>query len=170
MEKDQEFVLNTVRYLVENPDDVEVDRKIDEMGVLLTLKVNPADMGKIIGKEGRTAKAIRTLLRVIGARMDARVNLKIDEPEGSTYVRPTPAAAATDDAATTTAAAPVSDDYAAPASDDSATTATDDSDDDFDPLATSKSLYSEDGSPTEPAADADGTGNSDEDANATSIL
>ena len=69
--------------LVDNPDDVKVERKIDEMGVLITLDVNPQDMGMVIGREGMTAKALRTLLRVIGARNSARVNLKINEPEGS---------------------------------------------------------------------------------------
>jgi len=173
MERDQEFVLTTVKYLVENPDDVKVDRKIDEMGVLLTLTVNPADMGKIIGKEGRTAKAIRTLLRVIGARMDARVNLKIEEPEGSTYVRPTDSAAAasfnqtSDDAAT----------------DDSASTPIAQSDDstddqtasdngpaaDFDPLATSKSIYGEDAASAGSNLDTDTT-QTESGENPTSIL
>jgi hypothetical protein len=62
---------------------VNVERKIDEMGVLISLDVNPNDMGMVIGREGMTAKALRTLLRVIGARNNARVNLKINEPEGS---------------------------------------------------------------------------------------
>ncbi len=78
---DQEFVKYVVSQIVENPDDVEVEREIDEMGVLLTLKVNPADMGKIIGKSGQTAKALRILLRIIGSKNNARVNLKIVEPE-----------------------------------------------------------------------------------------
>lgn len=81
--KDQEFVDYVVRQLVNNPDDVKVERKIDEMGVLITLDVNPQDMGMIIGREGATAKALRTLLRVIGAKNNARVNLKINEPAGS---------------------------------------------------------------------------------------
>ncbi|MBI2590219.1 KH domain-containing protein [Candidatus Berkelbacteria bacterium] len=85
MDKDQEFVEMIVKALVDNPDKVIVDRKVDELGVLLTLSVDPSDMGKIIGKEGRTAKAIRTLLRVLGARNNARVNLKIAEPGGGTY-------------------------------------------------------------------------------------
>lgn len=80
--KDQEFVEVVVKYLVDNPSDVTVTRKIDEMGVLLTLKVNPADMGTIIGRQGNTAKALRTLLRVVGAKNNARVNLKLEEPEG----------------------------------------------------------------------------------------
>jgi len=86
MEEDQQFVSMVVKALVDNPDAVKVERKVDEMGVLITLAVDPADMGKIIGKEGRTAKAIRTLLRVLGAKNNSRVNLKIDEPEGGTYV------------------------------------------------------------------------------------
>jgi len=82
MEKDQEFVEYAVKSIVSHPDDVKTTRTIDEMGVLIELTVNPEDMGKIIGKEGRTAKSIRTLLRVLGAQANARVNLKILEPEG----------------------------------------------------------------------------------------
>ncbi len=81
--KDREFVEHVVKMLVDHPDDVKVERKIDEMGVLITLDVNPEDMGMVIGREGVTAKALRTLLRVIGARNNARVNLKINEPAGS---------------------------------------------------------------------------------------
>lgn len=80
---DQEFLEFAVKALVDSPEDVKVERKIDEMGVLITLDVNPADMGMVIGREGQTAKALRTILRVIGARNNARVNLKINEPEGS---------------------------------------------------------------------------------------
>jgi predicted RNA-binding protein YlqC (UPF0109 family) len=79
---DQEFLEFTIKSIVDHPDDVKVTRMVDEMGVLLTLKVNPADMGQIIGRQGSTAKAIRTMLRVIGAKHNARVNLKIEEPEG----------------------------------------------------------------------------------------
>lgn len=82
--KDQEFLEYAVKLLVDNPDDVKVERKIDEMGVLISLDVNPNDMGMVIGREGTTAKALRTILRVIGAKNNARVNLKINEPEGST--------------------------------------------------------------------------------------
>lgn len=81
-EHDKEFVEYVVRAIVENPGKVVVNRKVDEMGVLLELGVDPADMGKIIGKDGRTAKAIRTLLRVLGAQNQARINLKIMEPVG----------------------------------------------------------------------------------------
>lgn len=80
---DQDFVEYVIKSLVDNPDEVKTDRKVDEMGVLITLKVKPEDMGKVIGREGSTARAIRTLLRVIGAKHNARVNFKIEEPEGS---------------------------------------------------------------------------------------
>ena len=83
MESDQKFVEDLVKSIVENPDDVKTERTIDERGVLIKLYVNPEDMGKIIGKDGKTAKAIRTLLRVFGAKSNARLNLKIVEPEGS---------------------------------------------------------------------------------------
>ncbi len=82
---DQEFLEYLVKSIVDNPNDVQIDRKVDEMGVLLNLKVNPEDMGMLIGREGSTAKAIRTLLRIVGARNNARVNLKIEEPEGGTH-------------------------------------------------------------------------------------
>ena len=81
---DKIFLEYVVKALVDNPNDVKIDRTVDEMGVLITLTVNPADMGKIIGRMGNTAKAIRTLLRIIGMKNNARVNLKINEPEGST--------------------------------------------------------------------------------------
>ena len=86
MERDVEFLEYVVKALVDNPSDVKIKRVVDEMGVLITLDVNSQDMGKIIGREGNTAKAIRTLLRVVGMKNNARVNLKINEPEGS--VRP----------------------------------------------------------------------------------
>lgn len=81
-QQDQEFVEFVVKSIVDSPDEVKTDRTVDEMGVLITLSVSPSDMGKIIGKEGRTAKALRTLLRVLGAKHNARVNLKIMEPDG----------------------------------------------------------------------------------------
>lgn len=83
MEQDQAFVEFVVKALVDHPDDVKTERVVDEMGVLITLHVNPEDMGQVIGRMGQTAKAIRTLLRVVGANHKARVNLKIYEPEGS---------------------------------------------------------------------------------------
>jgi hypothetical protein len=79
---DQEFLEYVVKTLVDHPDDVTVDRKVDEMGVLLTLKVHPEDMGQIIGRAGSTARSIRSLVRIIGLKNHARVNLKIEEPEG----------------------------------------------------------------------------------------
>ena len=81
---DQEFVEFIVKSIVDNPADVKIERTVDEMGVLISLTINPADMGQIIGRQGSTAKSIRTLLRVIGAKNNARVNFKIVEPEGST--------------------------------------------------------------------------------------
>lgn len=80
--KDQEFVEYVVKALVDNGDKVKVERRVDEMGVLITLDVDGEDMGKIIGRDGATAKALRTLLRVVGMKNNARVNLKINEPEG----------------------------------------------------------------------------------------
>lgn len=80
---DQEFLEAVAKALVSTPDDVKVERSIDERGVLLTLHLNPVDMGAIIGRGGQTARSIRTLLRVVGAKNNARVNLKIHEPEGS---------------------------------------------------------------------------------------
>jgi hypothetical protein len=80
-EKDQQFLLFIVKAIVEDPDAVKVERNVDEMGVLLTLSVDKEDMGKLIGKNGQTAKSIRTLLRIIGSKNNARVNLKIVEPE-----------------------------------------------------------------------------------------
>jgi hypothetical protein len=79
---DRQFLEYVVKELVDHPESVKVDRTVDEMGVLLTLNVHPEDMGKIIGRQGATAKAIRTLLRVVGMKNNARVNLKINEPEG----------------------------------------------------------------------------------------
>lgn len=81
--KDQEFVELVVKYLVDHPDDVSADRTVDERGVLITLNINPEDMGYVIGREGQNARAIRTLLRLVGARNNARVTLKINEPAGS---------------------------------------------------------------------------------------
>lgn len=92
MEQDQKFVEDVVRSIVAHPEDVKTERKIDERGVLITLFVNPQDMGYVIGRQGQTARAIRTLLKIVGAKNNARVNLKINEPEGS--LRPPRAAAA----------------------------------------------------------------------------
>ncbi len=85
MEQDREFVEYIVKHIVNNPEQVEVTRKTDEMGVLIEVKVAPTDMGLLIGRQGMTAKAIRILARIIGMRNNARVNLRIIEPEGSTH-------------------------------------------------------------------------------------
>lgn len=82
-ELDVQFLEYVVKSLVEKPDEVKINRTVDEMGVFLTLTVDPVDMGKIIGRSGNTAKAIRILLRVVGMKNNARVNLKINEPEGA---------------------------------------------------------------------------------------
>ena len=83
MQQDQQFLDYVIKALVDNPNEVKINRTVDEMGVLMTLEVNAADMGKIIGRSGNTAKAIRTLLRVVGMKNNSRVNLKINEPEGA---------------------------------------------------------------------------------------
>jgi uncharacterized protein len=83
-DNDKKFLEYVVKELVDHPESVKIDRTVDEMGVLLSLDVHPEDMGKIIGRQGNTAKAIRTLLRVVGMKNNARVNLKILEPEGGT--------------------------------------------------------------------------------------
>lgn len=80
--QDQEFLEFVAKGVVDHPDDVKVERKVDELGVLLSLRVHQDDMGVIVGRDGATAKAIRTLLRIVGAKNRARVNLKIEEPEG----------------------------------------------------------------------------------------
>jgi hypothetical protein len=81
---DKEFLEYVMKGIVNHPESVQVDRRVDDLGVLLTLKVHPEDMGQVIGKNGATARAVRTLLRIVGMKNDARVNLKIEEPEGST--------------------------------------------------------------------------------------
>jgi predicted RNA-binding protein YlqC (UPF0109 family) len=77
---DRAFLEFVVKELVDHPEAVRVSRRVDEMGVLLTLDVHPEDMGKVIGRSGNTARAIRSLLRTIGMKYHARVNLKINEP------------------------------------------------------------------------------------------
>ena len=81
---DQQFVEYVVKSLVGHPDDVVVERIIDEKGVLLTLTVNPEDLGRVIGKRGATAQSLRTLLRALGTKNDARYNLKIVNNDGYT--------------------------------------------------------------------------------------
>lgn len=81
---DQQFIEYIVKSVVGHPDDVVVERIIDEKGVLLTLTVNPEDLGRVIGKRGVTAQSLRTLLRALGAKNDARYNLKIVNNDGQT--------------------------------------------------------------------------------------
>jgi len=81
--QDQEFLEYVVKSIVAHPEDVKTDRTIDERGVLLTLTINPEDMGYVIGRRGQTAQSIRILLKIVGAKNNARVNVKINEPEGS---------------------------------------------------------------------------------------
>ena len=96
-ELDYQFLEYVVKNLLDKPDDVKIVRTVDEMGVLLTLGVSPEDMGKIIGRQGNTAKAIRILLRVVGMKNNARVNLKINEPEGGSRAVPKSVDEAVDD-------------------------------------------------------------------------
>ena len=92
---DQQFVEYIVKTLVNNPDKVTVDRKIDEKGVLLSLTVDPEDVGRVIGRRGATAQSIRTLLRALGTKNDARYNLKI--VNGDSDGNPSTVDAAVDD-------------------------------------------------------------------------
>ena len=79
--QDQQFVEQVVKALVNHPEDVRTERTVDEMGGLVTLHINQEDMGYVIGRRGQTARALRTLLRIVGAKNNARVNLKIYEPD-----------------------------------------------------------------------------------------
>ena len=81
MQKDQQFLEYVVKSLVNHPEDVKTDREIDDRGVKITLHVNPEDMGYIIGRQGQTARALRILLKIVGAKDDARVSMVIYEPE-----------------------------------------------------------------------------------------
>ena len=85
---DKDFIEYIIKQIVNNPIDVVVTRVTDEMGVLIEVKVNPQDMGLLIGREGATAKAFRVLARIIGMRANARVNLRILEPDGGRIQKP----------------------------------------------------------------------------------
>jgi hypothetical protein len=85
--KDLDFLLYIVKNLVDHPEDVKAERKVDEMGVLLSVRVHPEDMGQIVGRQGATARSIRSLVRIVGLKNHARVNLKIEEPEGGSRRR-----------------------------------------------------------------------------------
>ena len=102
---DQQFVEYIVRGIVNTPNDVKTTRTVDERGVLITLDINPGDMGYVIGRQGQTARAIRTLLKIVGAKNNARVNLKINEPVGGRGPRfgATPRPMPTDDIIDTSA-------------------------------------------------------------------
>ncbi len=79
--QDQEFVEYVVKAIVNHPEDVKTERIVDDRGVLITLHINQEDMGYVIGRQGQTARALRILLKTVGAKDDARVNLKIYEPD-----------------------------------------------------------------------------------------
>lgn len=87
MEADQIFLETTVKLIVDHPEDVIITRVRDDMGILMTLTVNPLDMGKIIGRQGGNAQAIRTLVRTIGMKNQAKVNLKITDPRDRSNVQ-----------------------------------------------------------------------------------
>ncbi len=87
MDKDQAFLETVVKALVNNPSDVRTERKTDDKGVLITLHVNPDDLRYVIGKRGKTAQALRTLLHIVGAKTDQKVAMQIHEPEGSRPMR-----------------------------------------------------------------------------------
>lgn len=100
---DQQFIEYIVKSLVNNPDDVKIERRIDEKGVLLELSVDPEDLGRVIGKRGATAQSLRTLLRALGTKNDARYNLKIVDT-GEPGTKTAPASDAPHEAKTTPAA------------------------------------------------------------------
>src|SRR6476659_8144693 len=106
---DQQFVEFIVKSLVSNPDAVQVERRVDEKGVLMELTVDPEDLGRVIGKRGATAQSLRTLLRALGTKNDARYNLKIVDngvPPNERPARDDAPAAVTDDAVADDSAAP----------------------------------------------------------------
>jgi predicted RNA-binding protein YlqC (UPF0109 family) len=126
-EIDQQFIEYVVKSLVGKPDAVHIDRRIDEKGVLLELTVDPEDLGRVIGKRGATAQSLRTLLRALGTKNDARYNLKIIDNGTEEHKRsPAPSSSADDsqpsnsdssDDKSEPEAVPVEDDIPATASD-----------------------------------------------------
>jgi len=135
---DQQFVEYVVKSLVNNPDAVSIERRIDEKGVLLELSVDPEDLGRVIGKRGATAQSLRTLLRALGTKNEARYNLKIvdvDRPESERGTR-APAAITDDDFAAddATSATATDDDAAA----DGTAAVTNPQDDDLDEADTAE--------------------------------
>lgn len=85
MERDQELLYTIIKELVDHPDDLEVERTVDEMGVLLSVHLNQEDMGKVIGRQGMTAKSLRAVMRAVGMKHQARINIRIVEPQGSSF-------------------------------------------------------------------------------------
>ncbi len=118
---DQQFIEYIVKSVVGHPDDVKIERRIDEKGVLLELSVNPEDLGRVIGKRGATAQSMRTLLRALGTKNDARYNLKIIDTGPPPENREPSSAEATEGRQPTDEPAQTSDKPAAPA-DEPATT------------------------------------------------
>jgi predicted RNA-binding protein YlqC (UPF0109 family) len=111
---DEQFIEYIVKSLVNNPDEVKIERTIDEKGVLLELSVDPEDLGRVIGKRGATAQSLRTLLRALGTKNDARYNLKIidtgdpgDRPAPRRDDRPAPSKVNDDDYTSAAADEPV---------------------------------------------------------------
>src|SRR5215471_11576246 len=118
---DQQFVEFVVKSLVSNPEAVKIERRIDEKGVLLELTVDPEDLGRVIGKRGATAQSLRTLLRALGTKNDARYNLKIIDNGEAQFAGA--ASSARSDDSMAAAASPTDD-----AADDTSLHATDDED------------------------------------------
>jgi predicted RNA-binding protein YlqC (UPF0109 family) len=126
---DEQFVEFVVKSLVNSPDEVKIERRIDEKGVLLELTVDPEDLGRVIGKRGATAQSIRTLLRALGTKNDARYNLKIvdngtpheSRPPRDDYQAPTNDSPVSDDGASDAS----SDDHSSPQADDNSQVAND---------------------------------------------
>jgi predicted RNA-binding protein YlqC (UPF0109 family) len=81
--KEELYLKSILEGICEFPEEIDISRKVDEMGVLLTLKLNQKDMGVVIGKEGNTVKAIRTLIRIVGMKAQQRINLKIIDPRAA---------------------------------------------------------------------------------------
>lgn len=109
---DQQFIEFIVKSVVSKPDAVRVDRRVDEKGVLLELTVDPEDLGRVIGKRGATAQSLRTLLRALGTKNDARYNLKIiDTSDGERPARTSDDSTAAADDASVTSSATNDDDY-----------------------------------------------------------
>ncbi len=84
---DKEFVELIIKAIVSDPDKVRVERTVDELGVLLTVHVNPNDIGYVIGRQGQTIRSVRTLAKIVGAKNNARVNIKLHEPDGGNRMR-----------------------------------------------------------------------------------